>query len=167
MNPGIPRMTRGHQCLTSTVKSLISEMRPSGLMISKISTSQTLQSRLILNITYLLMPVHCSISYFVALVQVLVDNTNQHAVQSGTQGWTDPIIGKMKAYLDLQILMGMIQLLRNPMYWSFVYRSIYGRASKDILVLYFNAWQNDHCCTLSWLLFIKNISTQLWVLLLM
>lgn len=62
----------------------------------------------------------------------------------------------MKAYLDLQILMGMIQLLRNPMYWSFVYRSIYGRASKDILVLYFNAWQNDHCCTLSWLLFIKN-----------
>lgn len=53
-----------------------------------------------------------------SLVQVLVDNTNSYAAQSGAQGWTDTTIDEMKAFLGLQILMGIIQLPRYTMYWS-------------------------------------------------
>lgn len=53
-----------------------------------------------------------------ALVQILVDNTNLYAAQSVAQGWVDTTIDEMKAFLGLQILMGIIQLPRYTMYWS-------------------------------------------------
>lgn len=52
------------------------------------------------------------------LIQVIVDNTNLYARQSGAQGWVDTTIGEMKAFLGLQILMGIVQLPRYTMYWS-------------------------------------------------
>lgn len=53
-----------------------------------------------------------------ALVQILVDNTNLYAAQSVAQGWVDTTIDEMKAFLGLQIQMGIIQLPRYTMYWS-------------------------------------------------
>lgn len=53
-----------------------------------------------------------------ALVQIIVDNTNFYAAQSVDQGWVDTTIDEMKAFLGLQILMGIIQLPRYTMYWS-------------------------------------------------
>lgn len=53
-----------------------------------------------------------------ALVQIIVDNTNLYAAQSVDQGWVDTTIDEMKAFLGLQILMGIIQLPRYTMYWS-------------------------------------------------
>nr|XP_022290105.1 piggyBac transposable element-derived protein 4-like [Crassostrea virginica] len=52
------------------------------------------------------------------LIQVIVENTNLYARQSGAQGWVDTTIGEMKAFLGLQILMGIVQLPRYTMYWS-------------------------------------------------
>jgi hypothetical protein len=45
-----------------------------------------------------------------ALIQVLVHNTNLYAVQSGAQGWTNTTLDEMKAYLGLQILIGITQI---------------------------------------------------------
>lgn len=56
--------------------------------------------------------------FHLALVQIIVDNTNLYAAQSVDQGWVDTTIDEMKAFLGLQILMGIIQLPRYTMYWS-------------------------------------------------
>lgn len=56
--------------------------------------------------------------FTLALVQIIVDNTNFYAAQSVDQGWVDTTIDEMKAFLGLQILMGIIQLPRYTMYWS-------------------------------------------------
>lgn len=53
-----------------------------------------------------------------ALVQIIVDNTNLYAAQSVDQGWVDYNYRRDKTFLGLQILMGIIQLPRYTMYWS-------------------------------------------------
>lgn len=53
-----------------------------------------------------------------ALIQIIVDNTNLYAAQSVDQGWVDYNYRRDKTFLGLQILMGIIQLPRYTMYWS-------------------------------------------------
>lgn len=61
------------------------------------------------------MRIPCSFFFAIfslALVQILVGNTNLYAAQSVTPEWVDTTIDKMKAFFGLQVLMGIIQLPR-------------------------------------------------------
>ena len=73
--------------------------------------------------THNLPPNSTALDYFklllpMALIQLLVHQTNLYAEQCHAEGWDPVTLDEMRAYIGILIIMGVNQLPRYNMYWS-------------------------------------------------